>query len=74
MSDLSPNFTQVKIEFSPYNHNTVQSFLRGVYSDFGHNRNRWHYTVNSYYDDSWTLDFKFVHPHDAIMFSLKYSR
>lgn len=74
MSDLSPNFTQVKIAFSPYNHDTVQTFLRGVYSDFGRDRTRWYYNIDHSDPNDWIADFYFHDPHDAIVFSLKYSR
>ena len=72
--------------FDPYTYQSVQTLLRHVQADFGPNSGslsrgtdrgaaRWNWTAG---DDGeknrFSMIFYFADPHDAIMFSLKYSR
>jgi hypothetical protein len=80
-----PTLTSVRVTFDPYTYQSVQTLLRHVQADFGPNSSslsrgtggaaRWNWTAG---DDggqnSFSMIFYFVNPHDAIMFSLKYSR
>ena len=78
-SQLPPEYlyTTVRVVFDPYDHPTVQEYLRRVSSDFGYrNRDRWYYVTSREpaTQDAWALDFKFRDPHDAVLFGLKYLR
>ena len=82
MSDPTLSLTQVRIEFRPYNHGDVQTLLQRVYRDFGmpgldKNSRRWDFETAETGDNEknvWIIDFRFRDPHDATLFSLKYSR
>jgi hypothetical protein len=82
MSDPTLSTTQVHIRFHPYNHGEVQRLLQKVYREFGmpgldKNSRRWDFET-AYTGDNernvWIIDFQFRDPHDATVFSLKYSR
>jgi len=78
MLDPTPPFATVRIEFDPYSHEQVQTFLKKVYRDFGRDKSRWYYRSPILDMDTqvntWTVDFLFRDPHDATMFGLKYLR
>ena len=80
-----PILTSVRVMFDPYTYQSVQKLLRHVQADFGPTSSslsrgtggaaRWNWTAG---DDGEQNRFAmisyFTDPHDAIMFSLKYSR
>lgn len=78
MSDSTRSYTTppVRVVFRPYDHDAVQNLLRGVRRDFGRPGERYRFLspADSHEANAWCLDFHFVDPNDAIMFSLKYQR
>jgi hypothetical protein len=70
----------VKICHSPYNPDEVQALLQAVQKEFGRNKDRYYWkwalstTKISAEDVDWNMEFYFRDPHDAIIFSLKYSK
>lgn len=77
MSDSTQPFPVVRIVFDPYSHDEVQVLLKNVYREFGHDKSRWYFRspdIDRTLTNAWTMDFCFRDPHDALMFSLKYSR
>ena len=76
MSDPAPTYATVRINFDPYNHEQVQTFLKRIYQDFGRDKGRWYYRspvldIDTHVN-TWTVDFLFRDPHDATVFGLKY--
>jgi hypothetical protein len=83
MSDPTHLFTQppIRVIFAPYDHDSVQEYLKQVVKDFGRPGTCWRYRspdIGQMYNNTepnvWQLDFFFANPHDALIFGLKYQR
>jgi hypothetical protein len=82
VDQLSEPVRAVKICHSPYTPQEVQALLQAVQKDFGKNKDRYYWKwvssdttpSDTEPDLDWVMAFYFRDPHDAIMFSLKYSR
>ena len=69
------NYTSVRIEFIPYDHDTVGVLLKKAYKDFGRDKSRWCFRspdIGQQDKNAWVLDFYFRDPKDALLFGLKY--
>lgn len=69
-------FESVRVVVDPYDHDEVQSLLRKIFDDFGHDRSRWYFRFDTDESDQnrGNLLFFFRNTHDAVMFGLKYTR
>ena len=65
--------TTVRVVIDPYSHAQTQELLKTVYQYFGRDPNRW-YWKHDPDSTAWAMLFVFRDPHDATVFSLKYSR
>ena len=77
MSDPTPTYATVRVNFDPYSHKQVQDFLKKVYCEFGKDKSRWYFksaNIEELDSNVWVLDFVFINPHDATIFGLKYLR
>jgi len=66
----------VRVVFRPYDHDAVQALLQQVSTEFGQPGLRYRYIspADMHEANTWTLDFHFANPHDALIFGLKYLR
>jgi hypothetical protein len=78
MFDSACQGAAVKVVIDPYSRRKVQDLLQLARRDFGSNRNRWQWKSDPDFNakvegGAWGMIFVFQDPHDAVMFSLKYS-
>lgn len=76
-------FQPVRVVIDPYSHESVQQLLKKTYQEFGRDRSRWYWRYDQSSEDAniltdtggkWPILFYFQNPHDAVIFSLKYSQ
>jgi hypothetical protein len=72
---VEQEFETVRVVFDPYSYREIQSLLQKVFKEFGRDKNRWYFQVDTTItiENRYDLLFFFQNPHDAVMFSLKYS-